>query len=92
MGACKYLLDTNILSDLINHPMGAAADKIALVGEGAICTSIIVACEMRFGSVKKGSPILTTRVDKLLERIESFLASSGMSAPDSYFRLLITIT
>ena len=43
--ALRYLLDTNILSDLIRSPQGVIADRIADVGEDAICTSIIVAGE-----------------------------------------------
>ena len=39
----QYLLDTNILSDLIRNPQGAVAAQIANAGEGTICTSIIVA-------------------------------------------------
>ena len=47
------LLDTNILSDLIRNPGGSVAKHIAEVGEEKICTSIIVACELRFGAEKK---------------------------------------
>ena len=32
----------------------------------AICTSIVVACELRFGAKRKGSDILTKRVEQLL--------------------------
>lgn len=45
----KYLLDTSILSDLIKHPDGNAAQKIAgLEDENLCCTSVIVACELRY--------------------------------------------
>jgi tRNA(fMet)-specific endonuclease VapC len=39
----RYLLDTNILSDLVRHPQGLVAAHIARVGEDQIATSIIVA-------------------------------------------------
>lgn len=65
----RYLLDTNILSDLIRHPQGKAAARIAAVGEASIGTSIIVACELRFGAAKKASPVLTERVEQLLSRL-----------------------
>jgi tRNA(fMet)-specific endonuclease VapC len=42
-----YLLDTNIVSELVRNPQGRAASKIAEVGEGAVATSIIVAAELR---------------------------------------------
>jgi tRNA(fMet)-specific endonuclease VapC len=62
----SYLLDTNILSDLVRNPAGAATRRIRLLGEDAICTSIIVAAEMRFGCAKRNSPTLTQRVENLL--------------------------
>ena len=61
-----YLLDTNIVSDLMRHPQGDVTRHIARVGEDAICTSIVVACELRFGARRKGSETLTLRVEQLL--------------------------
>jgi tRNA(fMet)-specific endonuclease VapC len=45
-----FLLDTNIVSDLVRHPHGRIADRIATVGERQVCTSIIVAAELRYGA------------------------------------------
>ncbi len=39
----RYLLDSNILSDLIRRPRGPVAARISTVGECAVCTSVIVA-------------------------------------------------
>ena len=64
-----YLLDTNIISDLIRNPSGAAAHRIEAVGAKAVCTSIIVAAELRYGCAKKGSPKLLARVQSVLETI-----------------------
>lgn len=61
-----FLLDTNILSDLVRHPDGIAATRIREVGEENICTSIIVAAELRFGAAKSGSARLIERVDTIL--------------------------
>lgn len=66
----RYLLDTNILSDLVRQPQGAAARRIEEVGEETICTSIIVAAELRFGAEKSDSDKLTDRVDLILSAIE----------------------
>jgi len=66
----QCLLDTNILSDLIRHPQGNVANKIQTVGETAVCTSIIVAAELRFGAAKSGSTQLTDRVDIILSALE----------------------
>ncbi|MBL8225078.1 MAG: type II toxin-antitoxin system VapC family toxin [Chromatiales bacterium] len=66
----RYLLDTNIVSALIRDPQGAAAARIAAVGEDTICTSIVVAAELRFGAVKSGSRALKQRVDVILSALE----------------------
>ncbi|MBI5128102.1 MAG: type II toxin-antitoxin system VapC family toxin [Rhodopseudomonas palustris] len=66
----RYLLDTNILSDLIKNPQGKAARRIAKVGESAICTSIIVASELRYGAAKSNSAGLQKAVADLLDEIE----------------------
>jgi tRNA(fMet)-specific endonuclease VapC len=63
------MLDTNILSDLIRNPQGKAARRIAKAGEDNICTSIIVAAELRYGCEKSGSTKLRKAVDDLLGEI-----------------------
>ncbi|WP_024929883.1 type II toxin-antitoxin system VapC family toxin [Methylophilus sp. OH31] len=64
-----YLLDTNIISDLIRNPSGAAARHIEQIDTKAIFTSIIVAAELRYGCAKKQSPKLTQKVENLLATI-----------------------
>jgi len=66
----RHLLDTNIVSDLVRNPQGQVAARIAQVGEGAVCTSVIVAAELRFGAAKKGSPRLTTQLELVLAALE----------------------
>jgi tRNA(fMet)-specific endonuclease VapC len=63
------MLDTNIISDLIKNPQGKAAKRIARVGENNICTSIIVAAELRYGCAKAGSKRLLKAVEDLLAEI-----------------------
>jgi len=65
----RYMLDTNIISDLIRNPRGKAAKRIARVGEDNICTSIIVAAELRYGCAKSGSQRLLKAVEDLLGEI-----------------------
>ncbi len=65
-----YLLDTNILSELIKNPRGVIFSKIQEVGEDKICASIIVACESRFGARKKNSPKLIEKLEVILDSIE----------------------
>lgn len=65
-----YLLDTNILSDLVRNPQGKVAQRINAVGETSICTSIVVAAELRFGAEKSESVRISERVEILLSAIE----------------------
>jgi tRNA(fMet)-specific endonuclease VapC len=66
----RYLLDTNIVSELVRNPHGEMTDQIVRVGEESICTSIIVAGELRFGAEKKGSERLTFQLEAVLSAIE----------------------
>ena len=50
-----YLLDTNIISDLVRNPSGSAAKHLEQLDPADLCTSIIVAAELRYGCAKKGS-------------------------------------
>lgn len=65
----RYLLDTSIISDVVRNPQGKVADQIKQVGDDSICTSIIVACELRFGAGKKGSAKLTSQLEAILSAI-----------------------
>lgn len=62
----RYLLDTNIISDLVRNPAGPATQRLLEVGDENICTSIIVASELRYGCAKKGSAKLQERVEEVL--------------------------
>jgi tRNA(fMet)-specific endonuclease VapC len=72
-----YLLDTNIISDLIRNPRGKAATQVARVGEAAVCTTIVVACELRFGAAKRASPLLTERVELVLSALDVLALEPG---------------
>ena len=56
--------------DLVRNPHGRIARKIAKVGEDAVCTSIIVACELRYGAAKKASVRLAEQLDAILAPLE----------------------
>lgn len=68
--SARFLLDTNILSDLVRHPQGAVATQIERVGESSVFTSIVVAAELRFGACKRGSKRLTQQLEAILTAIE----------------------
>lgn len=63
----RFLLDTNVLSDLVRHPQGRVAARIAEVGETSVCTSIVVAAELRYGAARKGSPRLSAQLAAVLD-------------------------
>lgn len=64
-----YLLDTNIISDIIRDPFGLAARRIERVGHREIYTSVVVAAELRYGCAKSGSHKLRAKVISVLETI-----------------------
>jgi len=66
----RYLLDTNIVSDLVRKPQGKVAEQILKVGETKVCTSIVVAAELRYGAEKKQSPRLSAQLEAVLGALE----------------------
>ena len=67
----RYLLDTNIVSNLVRNPQGRVADRIKAIGDPNICTSIIVAAELRYGTAKKALPRLSAQVEAVLGAIDT---------------------
>lgn len=70
MAESGWMLDTNALSELMRNPHGPLARRLANEAPDNVCTSIVVACELRFGARRKGSAALTQRVEQLLEALE----------------------
>jgi tRNA(fMet)-specific endonuclease VapC len=66
----RYLIDTNILSDLVRNPAGRIAQRIEAVGEETVCTSLVVTAELRFGAFKKGSKRLSAQLDAVLSALD----------------------
>lgn len=66
----RFLLDTNIVSELVRNPQGRAAAKIAIIGEAAVATSLIVAAELRYGAAKKASARLSNQLEQVLGALE----------------------
>ncbi len=65
----RYLLDTNAMSELMRGPVNKVAAAIEKVGPEAVCTSIVVVCELKFGAARRGSAKLTANLTKVLETI-----------------------
>jgi tRNA(fMet)-specific endonuclease VapC len=86
--ASRYLLDTNILSDLMRNPGGEIGRKIAALSieeRDLLSTSVVVACELRYGAVKRRSVVLKERVRQLLENI--IILALEPSVDEHYGRL-----
>jgi tRNA(fMet)-specific endonuclease VapC len=66
----RYLLDTNAVSDLVRNPHGKVAERLFKVGETQVCTSIIVAAELRYGAAKRQSPRLSAQLEAVLGALE----------------------
>jgi tRNA(fMet)-specific endonuclease VapC len=76
----QFLLDTNIVSDLVRHPRGKIFERISEVGEGDVCTSIVVAAELRCGATKKNSPRLTSQLEAVLGAVEVLALDAPVDA------------
>ena len=66
----RYLPHTNTVSDLVRKPQGKVAEQILKVGESKVCTSIVVAAELRYGAEKKQSPSLSAQLEAVLGALE----------------------
>lgn len=76
----RFLLDTNILSEIVRQGgRSVVLGRIARVGEANICTNAIVASEMRYGVERKGSEALRDKVERALGNIEILPYPSGAS-------------
>ena len=69
IAALTWMMDTNTLSELIRNPRGALTERLEQTEPEAVCTSIVVACELRFGARKRGPQELTKRVEQLLDAL-----------------------
>lgn len=78
------MLDTNIASELIRNPFGRAAQRARRAGS-AVCISVIVAAELRYGCARKRSPQLSRKVDEFLSEVP--VLPFGAPADGEYGRI-----
>ncbi len=69
MAEPTWMLDTNVLSDLIRQPKGPIFDRLRELAGDSVCTSIVVASELHFWLSKGASERLRRRIEDFLERI-----------------------
>lgn len=89
MDSAGYLLDTHIVSDLIRSPQETTRQRIEAVGAERVFTSAIVACEVRFGARKRGSPRLARQAEAVLGAIEILPLTDAAS--DAYARFRVAL-
>ena len=70
MTGFRYMLDTNVISDMVRNPDGRAARRVSTLEDDALCTSAIVASELRYGLRKSGAVALARRVEAVLGEME----------------------
>jgi tRNA(fMet)-specific endonuclease VapC len=70
MDAHQYLLDTNILSNLIRHPDGAVKRHLEAIFPQTACTSIVVSAEIHFGLNKGASEKLRRQALQILDALD----------------------
>lgn len=70
MAEMRYLLDTNVVSQLVRRPDGAVARHVAALEPGSVAISVIVAAELRYGAYRRGSVRLTVQLEAVLSAID----------------------
>jgi len=70
-----YLLDTNIISDMMRNPQGRANLQLEVrIAQSKsplrVCTSVVVDCEVRYGLRRKSSSKLDQAYTNLLQIVE----------------------
>ena len=66
----RYMLDTNVVSNLVRRPAGEVAQRVAALAPGSFAISVIVAAELRYGAERRSSARLTKQLGAVLSAIE----------------------
>lgn len=66
----QYLLDTNVVSELVRRPNGEVATRVASLAPSDFGISIVVAAELRYGAERRGSRRLSRQLEAVLAAIE----------------------
>lgn len=69
-----YLLDTNVISDMMRNPTGTAAQRVLLIAanepNSKVCTSVVVECELLFGLRRRTNPHWSTQFKRVMTSID----------------------
>jgi tRNA(fMet)-specific endonuclease VapC len=67
----RRLLDTSILVSVLRSPRGREADRLRTIDAAGVCTSVVVAGELRFGAARMArSQGADKSVEALLDAID----------------------
>lgn len=88
-----YLLDTNILSDMMRNPQGIASQRfieaITKNPDARLCTSVVVQCEILFGIRRRTHPRWQTHYERVLESVDVLPLDADVCAPYAALRSLL---
>lgn len=80
----RYLLDTNVISDMMRNPTGAVAQRAlahcAQADSSAICTSVIVQCELQFGLARLTHPKWALQYQRVMQSLEVLPLDEAVAA------------
>ena len=66
----RYLLDTNVVSQLVRQPDGEVARRVAALEPGSFAISVVVAAELRYGAERRGSSRLSRQLEAVFSAID----------------------
>lgn len=69
MSLHRFMLDTNIVSQVVRESFGPVARRLEARGIHRVCTSIFVAAELRYGAIQAKSEKLGQRIDRVLSQL-----------------------
>ena len=85
-----YLLDTNILLDMMRNPEGRAAGRFIEVAaknpDARLCTSVVVQCELLFGIRRCTHPRWQTHYERVLESVTVLVLDGEVCTPYAALR------
>ncbi|MDO9198331.1 type II toxin-antitoxin system VapC family toxin [Rhodoferax sp.] len=91
----RYLLDTNILSDMMRTPGGRAAQqfraRLSDDHKAQMCTSVVVQCELLFGLRRRTHPRWQTHYERVLESVDVLPLESDIAAHYAQIRTALEL-
>jgi tRNA(fMet)-specific endonuclease VapC len=82
-GPKLYLLDTNVISDMMRNPAGTAAQRALLIAanepNSKVCTSVVVQCELLFGLRRRTNPRWSKQYESVMTSIDVLALESAVA-------------